>query len=79
MSVFEQACEVRTETLPVSHLLHQDGINISVDSLNSDIFKQITGHDRLKEILNGIKKLQKFILIILQIISFQQKQVQHLI
>ena len=30
MSVFEQACEVRTETLPVSHLLHQDGINISV-------------------------------------------------
>ena len=36
-----------------------DGINISVDSLNSDIFKQITGHDRLKEILDGIKKLQK--------------------
>ena len=36
-----------------------DGINISLDSLNSDIFKQITGHDRLKEILNGIEKLQK--------------------
>jgi 6-phosphogluconolactonase len=29
-SIFQQACEVRTEILPVSHLLHQDGINISV-------------------------------------------------
>jgi cyclic pyranopterin phosphate synthase len=31
-----------------------DGINISIDSLNSKIFKKITGHDRLGEILKGI-------------------------
>ena len=36
-----------------------DGINISIDSLNSKIFKQITGHDRLHEILEGIQELQK--------------------
>jgi cyclic pyranopterin phosphate synthase len=36
-----------------------DGINISIDSLNSNTFKQITGHDRLYEILDGIKELQK--------------------
>ena len=36
-----------------------DGINISIDSLNSNTFKQITGHDRLDEILDGIKELQK--------------------
>ena len=36
-----------------------DGINISIDSLNPKIFEQITGHDRLQEILNGIEKLQK--------------------
>ena len=35
-----------------------DGINISIDSLNKDTFKKITGHDRLEEILRGIKKLQ---------------------
>ena len=35
-----------------------DGINISVDSLNADTFKKITGHDRLEEILKGIKKLK---------------------
>ena len=35
-----------------------DGINISIDSLNKDTFKKITGHDRLEEILKGIKKLQ---------------------
>ena len=35
-----------------------DGINISIDSLNKDTFKKITGHDRLEEILIGIKKLQ---------------------
>jgi len=29
-SIFIKACEEKTETLPVSHLLHQDGINISV-------------------------------------------------
>lgn len=29
-AVFEQACKGRTEQLPVSHVLHQDGINISV-------------------------------------------------
>ena len=37
-----------------------DGINISIDSLNSKIFKKITGHDRLGEILKGIEKLLKF-------------------
>ena len=36
-----------------------DGINISIDSLNSATFKKITGHDRLEEILRGIKNLQK--------------------
>ena len=35
-----------------------DGINISIDSLNPNIFKKITGHDRLEEILKGIKKLK---------------------
>ena len=36
-----------------------DGINISIDSLNSKTFKQITGQDRLYEILEGIQELQK--------------------
>ena len=36
-----------------------DGINISIDSLNANTFKKITGHDRLEEILKGIKNLQK--------------------
>jgi len=36
-----------------------DGINISIDSLNREIFKKLTGHDRLPEILKGIKILQK--------------------
>ena len=36
-----------------------DGINISIDSLNSKTFKQITGHDRLHEILEGIQELQR--------------------
>ena len=35
-----------------------DGINISIDSLNREVFKRITGHDRLEEILRGIKVLQ---------------------
>ena len=35
-----------------------NGINISIDSLDRNIFKNITGHDRLPEILNGIKNLQ---------------------
>ena len=34
------------------------GINISMDSLNQETFKNITGHDRLAEILKGIKNLQ---------------------
>ena len=34
------------------------GINISIDSLNRETFKNITGHDRLPEILRGIKNLQ---------------------
>ena len=36
-----------------------DGINISIDSLNREIFKNITSHDRLPEILKGIEKLKK--------------------
>ena len=36
-----------------------NGINISVDSLERNIFKSITGHDRLPEILKGIKNLQE--------------------
>ena len=36
-----------------------DGINISIDSLNRETFKKLTGHDRLPEILEGIKILQK--------------------
>ncbi len=35
-----------------------DGINISIDTLNREKFKEITGHDRLPEILKGIKILQ---------------------
>ena len=33
------------------------GINISIDSLNRETFKNITGHDRLPEILDGIENL----------------------
>ena len=36
-----------------------NGINISVDSLDRNIFKIITGHDRLPEILKGIQNLQE--------------------
>jgi cyclic pyranopterin phosphate synthase len=36
-----------------------DGINISIDSLNRETFKKLTGHDRLDEILEGIRTLQK--------------------
>ena len=46
----------------IAEQLHEsglDGINISIDSLNADTFKKITGHDRLEEILRGIKNLQK--------------------
>ena len=35
-----------------------DGINISIDSLNRETFKRVTSHDRLDEILRGIKVLQ---------------------
>ncbi len=35
-----------------------NGINISIDSLDRATFKNITGHDRLPEILKGIKNLQ---------------------
>ena len=40
------------------HELGLDGINISIDSLNRETFKKLTGHDRLPEILAGIKILQ---------------------
>ena len=36
-----------------------NGINISIDSLNRETFKNVTGHDRLPEILEGIKNLQE--------------------
>jgi len=35
-----------------------NGINISIDSLERNTFKTITGHDRLPEILRGIQNLQ---------------------
>jgi len=35
-----------------------DGINISIDSLKRETFKNLTGHNRLPEILTGIKILQ---------------------
>ena len=35
-----------------------DGINISIDSLDRETFKNITKHDRLHEILKGIEILQ---------------------
>ena len=35
-----------------------NGINISIDSLDRNTFKSITGHDRLPEILKGIQILQ---------------------
>ncbi len=31
-----------------------DAINVSVDSLNADNFKRITGHDRLEEVMEGL-------------------------
>ena len=34
-----------------------DAINISIDSLDRETFKNITGHDRLPEILDGIENL----------------------
>ncbi len=46
----------------IAHRLKEcdlDGINISIDSLNKETFKKITSHDRLNEILKGIKILQK--------------------
>ena len=46
----------------IANQLHEaglDGINISIDSLNRETFKKLTGHDRLDEILEGIKILQK--------------------
>ncbi len=35
-----------------------NGINISIDSLDRNTFKKVTGHDRLPEILKGIQNLQ---------------------
>ena len=35
-----------------------NGINISIDSLDRITFKNVTGHDRLPEILKGIQNLQ---------------------
>jgi cyclic pyranopterin phosphate synthase len=46
----------------IAKQLHEfclDGINISIDSLNRETFKKLTGHDRLLEILEGIKILQE--------------------
>jgi len=46
----------------IAKQLHEaglDGINISIDSFNRETFKKLTGHDRLPEILKGIKILQK--------------------
>ena len=45
----------------IAKKLHEsglDGINISIDSLERETFKNLTGHDRLPEILTGIKTLQ---------------------
>ena len=36
-----------------------DGINISIDSFDRETFKRLTGHDRLLEILEGVKILQE--------------------
>ena len=36
-----------------------NGINISIDSLDRNTFKNVTGHDRLPEILKGIQNLQE--------------------
>ena len=47
----------------IAHQINEsglDGINISIDSLNRETFKKITSHDRLDEILRGIKVLQSF-------------------
>ena len=35
-----------------------NGINISIDTLDRETFKNVTSHDRLPEILQGIKNLQ---------------------
>jgi len=39
-----------------------DGINISIDSLNRETFKNVTGHDRLPEILRELKNYNNLIL-----------------
>ena len=41
------------------HEVGLDGINISIDSLCRETFKKLTGHDRLSQILEGIKILQE--------------------
>ena len=46
------------------------GINISIDSLNRETFKNITGHDRLPEILDGIENLLNVGLKILKLMLF---------
>lgn len=33
-----------------------DALNVSIDTLDPSVFKVITGHDRLKQILNGLDK-----------------------
>ena len=46
----------------IAKRLHEsglNGINISIDSLNRETFKKLTGHDRLLQILDGIKILQE--------------------
>ncbi len=35
-----------------------DALNVSVDSLDPQVFRMITGHNRLQKILNGLKKAQ---------------------
>jgi len=42
-------------TLSILKRYGLDSINISLDSLNTRTFKKITGHNKLPEVLNGIK------------------------
>jgi cyclic pyranopterin phosphate synthase len=51
-----------------------DGINISIDSLDRETFKNITGHDRLPEILEGIKKLQELNFKNIKLMQFYSKE-----
>ena len=66
----KQECGMETVTLTTNGVLLEswlmeltdaglDGINISLDTLNRDKYCQITGSDRLEQVLNALKKAEQ--------------------